>query len=139
MLPLTNFLQNPHYSYIQEHLTPSTSICIFPCFFMICQYCQKKQFHDVIPSLVEIVYLATVFAISTETAHQCYCNELFSCFKDSYIGEALERGGSSDLQGYEEIDCHINGEYSIGCRKEGGEIYFPFSFLHKYFEVRYYL
>ncbi|PSN38350.1 D-glucuronyl C5-epimerase [Blattella germanica] len=42
---------------------------------------------------------------------------------DSYIGEGLERGGSSDLQGYEEIDCHINGEYSIGCRKEGGEIY----------------
>ncbi|XP_069683353.1 D-glucuronyl C5-epimerase B [Periplaneta americana] len=44
-------------------------------------------------------------------------------------------GGSSDVQGYEEIDCHINGEYSVGCRKEGGEIYVPFSFLHKYFEV----
>ena len=27
-------------SYIQEHLTPSTSICIFPRFFMIYQSCQ---------------------------------------------------------------------------------------------------
>ena len=28
------------YSYIQEHLTPSTFICIFPCFLMINQSCQ---------------------------------------------------------------------------------------------------
>lgn len=55
--------------------------------------------------------------------------------QDAYGGEAAERGGSSDLQGYEEIDCHINGEYNVGCRKEGGEIYLPFSFLRKYFEV----
>jgi hypothetical protein len=37
--------------------------------------------------------------------------------------------------GYQEIDCHINGDYSIGCRKEGDEVYVPFSFIHKYFEV----
>ncbi|RZC42423.1 D-glucuronyl C5-epimerase, partial [Asbolus verrucosus] len=41
----------------------------------------------------------------------------------------------SELQGAEEIDCDINGEYIIGCRKEGDEVYLPFSFLHKYFEV----
>ncbi|KAG5896515.1 hypothetical protein JTB14_020488 [Gonioctena quinquepunctata] len=35
----------------------------------------------------------------------------------------------------EEIDCDINGEYIITCRKEGDEVYIPFSFLHKYFEV----
>lgn len=29
----------------------------------------------------------------------------------------------------------INQEYSIGCRKEGDEIYMPFSFIKKYFEV----
>ena len=34
---LVFFSQNPHYSYIKEHLTRSTSICIFPCFFMIYQ------------------------------------------------------------------------------------------------------
>jgi hypothetical protein len=55
--------------------------------------------------------------------------------QDAYGGDGVEHGGNSDLQGYEEIDCHINGEYSIGCRKEGGEIYLPFSFLHKYFEL----
>lgn len=42
---------------------------------------------------------------------------------------------SSGLQGTEEIDCDINGEYVIGCRKEGDEVYLPFTFLHKYFEV----
>lgn len=36
-----------------------------------------------------------------------------------------------------EIDCVINAEYSIGCRKslESDEVYLPFSFLKKYFEV----
>nr|CAD7402032.1 unnamed protein product [Timema poppensis] len=53
---------------------------------------------------------------------------------DSYVGDPIERG-ANDLQGYEEIDCHINGEFTVGCRKEGGEVYLPFSFLHKYFEV----
>ncbi|XP_035738602.1 D-glucuronyl C5-epimerase B-like isoform X1 [Vespa mandarinia] len=37
--------------------------------------------------------------------------------------------------GYQEIDCSINGDYSIGCRKEGDEVYIPFSFIHKYFEI----
>ncbi|XP_018373433.1 PREDICTED: D-glucuronyl C5-epimerase [Trachymyrmex cornetzi] len=37
--------------------------------------------------------------------------------------------------GYQEIDCHINGDYSVGCRKEGDEVYIPFSFIHKYFEI----
>lgn len=37
--------------------------------------------------------------------------------------------------GFEEIECVINQEYSVSCRKEGEEVYLPFSFLHKYFEV----
>lgn len=44
-------------------------------------------------------------------------------------------GKSYDLQILEEIDCDINGEYVIGCRKEGDEVYVPFSFLHRYFEI----
>lgn len=35
-----------------------------------------------------------------------------------------------------EIDCDINNEYTISCRKEGDEVYIPFTFLHSYFEVR---
>lgn len=41
----------------------------------------------------------------------------------------------NEAQGFEELDCNINGEYTIGCRREGEEVYLPFSFLHKYFEV----
>lgn len=37
--------------------------------------------------------------------------------------------------GLEEIDCHINGEYTVSCRREADEVYIPFSFIHKYFEV----
>lgn len=48
-------------------------------------------------------------------------------------GDMIERG--SETQGTEEIDCDINGEYNVGCRKEGDEVYIPFSFLHKYFEI----
>ncbi|XP_063984404.1 D-glucuronyl C5-epimerase B isoform X2 [Diachasmimorpha longicaudata] len=36
---------------------------------------------------------------------------------------------------YQEIDCNINGGYLISCRREGVEVYIPFSFIHKYFEV----
>lgn len=46
-----------------------------------------------------------------------------------------ENNKGLDLQDAEEIDCDINGEYMVGCRKEAEEVYVPFSFLHKYFEV----
>ncbi len=36
---------------------------------------------------------------------------------------------------YEELDCSINGMYHISCRKEGKEVFVPFSFLEKYYEV----
>ncbi|XP_032371845.1 D-glucuronyl C5-epimerase B isoform X1 [Etheostoma spectabile] len=36
---------------------------------------------------------------------------------------------------YEEIDCLINDESTIKGRQEGGEIYLPFSWMEKYFEV----
>lgn len=38
---------------------------------------------------------------------------------------------------YHEIECLINDESSIGCRQDDGdsEIFVPFSFIRKYFEV----
>lgn len=36
---------------------------------------------------------------------------------------------------YQELDCVINGEYTVGCRREGEDVYLPFSFISKYFEV----
>lgn len=41
----------------------------------------------------------------------------------------------SDVQVAKEIDCYINNEFTVNCRKEGDEVYLPFSFLHRYFEV----
>ncbi|CAF99885.1 unnamed protein product, partial [Tetraodon nigroviridis] len=40
-------------------------------------------------------------------------------------------GGSK----FEEIDCLINDEVNIKCRRAGGEIYMPFGWMEKYFEV----
>nr|XP_061830886.1 D-glucuronyl C5-epimerase B-like [Nerophis lumbriciformis] len=36
---------------------------------------------------------------------------------------------------YEDIDCLINDESTVKGRREGGEIYMPFSWIEKYFEV----
>lgn len=36
---------------------------------------------------------------------------------------------------FEEIDCLINDESTIKGRRDGGEIYLPFSWMEKYFEV----
>ena len=36
---------------------------------------------------------------------------------------------------YEEINCTINGQYRVSCRKELNEVFVPFSFLEKYYEV----
>ncbi|KAI8482167.1 hypothetical protein Bbelb_400550, partial [Branchiostoma belcheri] len=36
---------------------------------------------------------------------------------------------------YQPIECLINDEYSIECRRENEEVYVPFNFLEKYFEV----
>lgn len=36
---------------------------------------------------------------------------------------------------YEEVDCLINDESTIKGRREGGEVYMPFSWIEKYFDV----
>lgn len=36
---------------------------------------------------------------------------------------------------FEDIECNINAEYIIACKKQGSEVYLPFSFIQKYFEV----
>lgn len=41
----------------------------------------------------------------------------------------------SGLKTLVDIDCSINDEYSVPCLQDSDEIYVPFSFLHKYFEV----
>lgn len=47
----------------------------------------------------------------------------------------FNNGNRQSSEQSEEIDCYINQEFSVSCRREGDEVYLPFSFLHKYFEV----
>lgn len=36
---------------------------------------------------------------------------------------------------FKEVPCSINGEYNISCRKEGEEVFVPFTFIKKYFDI----
>ena len=49
-------------------------------------------------------------------------------------GGGVKGGGGSPIK-YHEVDCVINGDYPIKCRREGSEVFLPFSFVQKYFEV----
>lgn len=44
---------------------------------------------------------------------------------------------SSGLERDTDIECVINGEYSVGCRRDASrdDVFVPFSLVHKYFEV----
>nr|CAG4643050.1 EOG090X0272 [Ilyocryptus agilis] len=53
-------------------------------------------------------------------------------------GNKIDESGSrikGRKRSYEELDCSINGLYHVSCRKEDGDVYIPFSFLEKYYEV----
>ena len=54
------------------------------------------------------------------------------------LSENNDLKDSDDLQqsSLDDIDCLINGEYTVSCRRDSSdEIYMPFSFIAKYFEV----
>ncbi|KAH8041687.1 hypothetical protein HPB51_017489 [Rhipicephalus microplus] len=52
---------------------------------------------------------------------------------DSSGGIGVGTKGKAHLA--HEIKCVINEDYAVPCRKEGSEVFVPFSFLRKYFEV----
>ncbi|KAG6462166.1 hypothetical protein O3G_MSEX013097 [Manduca sexta] len=51
------------------------------------------------------------------------------------IGSVLSNGLSERVE--EDIECVINGEYSVACRRDRDrdEVFVPFSLVHKYFEI----
>uniref|UniRef100_A0A147BGL5 heparosan-N-sulfate-glucuronate 5-epimerase n=1 Tax=Ixodes ricinus TaxID=34613 RepID=A0A147BGL5_IXORI len=56
------------------------------------------------------------------------------------LGQAESRGNANlaakgRAHVSQDIPCIINDEYSVSCRREASEVYVPFSFLRKYFEV----
>lgn len=60
---------------------------------------------------------------------------MWSLCGDRHFKEWNRSDKPKDFVGSEEIDCFINNDYVIGCKKEGDEVFLPFSFLKKYYEV----
>ncbi|KAI8795366.1 D-glucuronyl C5-epimerase [Biomphalaria glabrata] len=54
---------------------------------------------------------------------------------NSINGEGVESMQVIHPDEYHELECNINSETTIKCRREGNEIYMPFSFIKNYFEV----
>lgn len=55
--------------------------------------------------------------------------------KDEDNGQAPEAPPGSKEVTYEQIDCLINEDVIIKGRREGGEVYLPFSWVERYFDV----
>lgn len=66
---------------------------------------------------------------------ELYGEELAAAASGSVINPPQSSVDPASTVTTAEIDCVINGEYTVSCRREGSEVYVPFSFLHKYFEV----
>lgn len=49
---------------------------------------------------------------------------------------STNRGQAKVVPPYRAIDCNINSEITISCRRERNEVFLPFSFIKKYFEVK---
>ncbi|GAB1602182.1 D-glucuronyl C5-epimerase-like [Argonauta hians] len=62
-------------------------------------------------------------------------------YKESHINQrgakSLAYGGGRHYNSlpYDEVECLINKEYTVKCRREGKETFIPFSFIERYFEV----
>ena len=65
----------------------------------------------------------------------CGHHGIGSSTKPSQFGENQAGGTLNKGKRYEEIDCSINGQYRVTCRRELDNVYVPFSFLEKYYEV----
>ncbi|XP_066295809.1 D-glucuronyl C5-epimerase B-like [Branchiostoma lanceolatum] len=66
-------------------------------------------------------------SILTADSEQLNSNLANSDLANSNLGPGRQK--------YQPMECLINDEYSIECRRENDEVYVPFSFLEKYFEV----
>lgn len=51
------------------------------------------------------------------------------------VAQSFKGSLNKNTAKFKEIECVINGEESQKCRREGKEVYMPFSFLQHYFEV----
>lgn len=51
------------------------------------------------------------------------------------VAQSYNHVKENKLIKYAEIECVINGDYSVEGRREGKEVFLPFSFIQNYFEV----
>ena len=51
------------------------------------------------------------------------------------VNPAGQEGGLT-APGLKPLDCLINEEYRVNCQWDGEEVFVPFSFLEKYYEVK---
>lgn len=79
--------------------------------------------------LLALVFTAVLFMILWS-----HCGEFGRLSRPILSNSLSDRGG---VGASEEIECSINGEYSVSCRRDinQDEIYVPFSLIHKYFEI----
>lgn len=82
-----------------------------------------------------ILLILVVAVLSSVITTWNNCGNHFFENNSEWKAQSQHKDRTSNELGYQEIDCYINGGYSIGCRKEGDEVYIPFSFIHKYFEI----
>ncbi|XP_061711746.1 D-glucuronyl C5-epimerase [Cydia pomonella] len=69
-------------------------------------------------------------AVLALTLFWARCGELSRPPVGSMLSNALTERTARD-----EIECSINGEYSIACRRDQDDVYVPFNFIRKYFEI----
>lgn len=101
--------------------------------------------------LSKFALIATItFAVILLTWYRCPVNKKDdNFFRDAFepVDDYKELRGNrraaksfSDSKNYnsfqyDEVECLINKEYTVKCRKEGKETFIPFSFIERYFEV----
>lgn len=56
------------------------------------------------------------------------------CNKQSSLAEQSNIVKQQEAKPFD-IDCDINGEYLVKCKRDGPEVFLPFSFLEEYFQV----
>lgn len=100
---------------------------------------EDKKLCDVVNSMARLhlkflLFILIIIVSCTMIAYVLKCGHPYSNHTD--IHELDEHSMlKSKEKSYEDIDCSINGQYLISCKKEGKEIFVPFSFLEKYYEV----
>nr|CAG4635983.1 EOG090X0272 [Eubosmina coregoni]SVE69666.1 EOG090X0272 [Eubosmina coregoni] len=85
-------------------------------------------------NLKTLVFLLIAMVGCTLMTYMFKCSHAVSNHASSYRDEAGFKT-KGKYRSYEELDCSINGQYHVSCRKEGKEVFLPFTFLEKYYDV----